>query len=95
MYRLYHDAEVCFVYLADIDPVPIYGEIHSSADQIQAFKESRWFSRGWTLQELIAPCKWLFLSNNWSLIHFLTDGNMEDSPGELIASLTGISIGVL
>lgn len=94
MYRWYCDAEVCFVYLADVHPAPIDGETHGSADQIQAFKGSRWFSRGWTLQELIAPRKRLFLSNDWSLIRFSTDRNEKYSPDELIASVTGISLGV-
>ncbi|KAN0084821.1 Heterokaryon incompatibility protein (HET) domain containing protein [Elaphomyces granulatus] len=95
MYRWYRDAEVCFVYLVDVDPLPIDGATHGSADQIRAFEGSRWFSRGWTLQELIAPRKRLFLSNDWSLIYFSTDGNEKDSPDELIASVTGISLAVL
>ncbi|OBZ69801.1 hypothetical protein A0H81_10547 [Grifola frondosa] len=30
------------------------------------FKDSRWFTRGWTLQELIAPRESVFLAQNWS-----------------------------
>ena len=60
MYRWYSDAEVCFTYIVDVDSVPIGGATYSSAAQIQAFKKSRWFSRGWTLQELIAPRKRVF-----------------------------------
>jgi hypothetical protein len=94
IYRWYRDAEVCFVYLVDVNPVSIDGQEHGSADQIQDFKGSSWFSRGWTLQELIAPRKRLFLSEDWSPIHFSTDGK-EDSPDEVIATVTGISLGVL
>jgi hypothetical protein len=44
MYRWYKAAAKCYVYLSDI-----------SVDRKQFFKNSRWFTRGWTLQELIAP----------------------------------------
>ncbi|KAH8748371.1 heterokaryon incompatibility protein-domain-containing protein [Hyaloscypha finlandica] len=91
MYRWYRDAEVCFAYIVDVDSVPIGGETYSSADQIQAFKKSRWFSRGWTLQELIAPRKRAFFSNDWSLIHFSIDKTEKDSLDELLASITGVS----
>jgi hypothetical protein len=42
MFRWYSNAAKCFVYWADVD-------IN------QPLEESRWFTRGWTLQELIAP----------------------------------------
>ena len=32
---------------------------------LSAFQSSRWFSRGWTLQELIAPKTLVFLSSEW------------------------------
>lgn len=46
VFAWYRDAHICFVYLADVDT-------RSNAYEI-AFGISRWFSRGWTLQELIA-----------------------------------------
>lgn len=46
MYRWYSNAEICFVYLADV-------EFTASWDS--AIRKSRWFTRGWTLQELLAP----------------------------------------
>jgi hypothetical protein len=47
MYRWYQQAEVCYAYLADVpsDTVNVGSE----------FSKSKWFTRGWTLQELIAP----------------------------------------
>ncbi|KAE8423525.1 ankyrin repeat-containing domain protein [Aspergillus pseudocaelatus] len=51
MYRWYQEAEVCYAYLADVP-------------SRKGFKESRWFTRGWTLQELIAPTKLIFLDEN-------------------------------
>jgi hypothetical protein len=62
MFRWYRKAAICYVYLADV----------WSKDQIDpsfkpweaAFKNSRWFTRGWTLQELIAPPLVEFFSLN-------------------------------
>lgn len=51
----YHEAEVCYVYLEDI---PIN----------RTFEEARWFSRGWTLQELLAPERFLFYDRLWGKI---------------------------
>ncbi len=48
MFRWYANAKVCYTYLVDVP---------SSLDPNDpvSFKSSRWFTRGWTLQELIAP----------------------------------------
>ncbi|KAK6819094.1 hypothetical protein RU639_008131 [Aspergillus parasiticus] len=75
MYRWYQEAEVCYAYLAD---VPSKG-----------FKESRWFTRGWTLQELIAPTKITFLDANWKGL-----GSKADLQ-QAISECTRILIGVL
>ncbi|KAF1968393.1 HET-domain-containing protein [Bimuria novae-zelandiae CBS 107.79] len=48
MFRSYKNAAACFVFLADV----------SSYDfrvDNRCFEKSRWFTRGWTLQELVAP----------------------------------------
>ena len=55
MYKWYKDADVCYAYLDDVDVQ------HFNTD----FKNSRWFTRGWTLQELIAPRKVDFYGVNW------------------------------
>ncbi|PIL28692.1 hypothetical protein GSI_08736 [Ganoderma sinense ZZ0214-1] len=70
MYRWYALSDVCYAYLADVPP----GEdIHS---RYSRFCSSRWFTRGWTLQELIAPISVEFLSADWAPIgskHTLAD----------------------
>ena len=48
MYRWYRRAEVCYAYLFDVPPL-------SPNLNKAMFKASQWFTRGWTLQELIAP----------------------------------------
>ncbi|KAK3351892.1 putative heterokaryon incompatibility protein [Neurospora tetraspora] len=51
MFHWYRSAVKCYVYLADVST-----HQHGDGPGWQpAFRESRWFSRGWTLQELIAP----------------------------------------
>jgi hypothetical protein len=47
MFRWYRDAAKCYVYLSDVND--------KNDDLSPSFQKSRWFTRGWTLQELIAP----------------------------------------
>jgi Heterokaryon incompatibility protein (HET) len=56
MYRYYQRAGICFAYLEDIPS----GEMAH-----QNFTASRWWTRGWTLQELIAPKEVIFYSSDW------------------------------
>ncbi|RDW91549.1 hypothetical protein BP5796_02714 [Coleophoma crateriformis] len=49
MFNWYRSAAVCIAYLGD---VPGDDDV---AGESSAFRKSRWFTRGWTLQELIAP----------------------------------------
>ncbi|THU95437.1 HET-domain-containing protein [Dendrothele bispora CBS 962.96] len=60
MYQYYEDAEVCYVYLSDVS-----GK-EDPRDPSSAFRVSRWFKRGWTLQELLAPSHVVFLDEDWA-----------------------------
>ncbi|KAH8586629.1 hypothetical protein B0O99DRAFT_665671 [Bisporella sp. PMI_857] len=53
MFRWYQDAARCYVYLSDVSK-PDTG-VDDQRAWGEAFRKSRWFTRGWTLQELIAP----------------------------------------
>ncbi|TGO56023.1 hypothetical protein BCON_0083g00150 [Botryotinia convoluta] len=53
MYRWYQNAARCYVYLSDVSKSDT--EVDDQRVWEEAFKKSRWFTRGWTLQELIAP----------------------------------------
>jgi hypothetical protein len=58
-------ATVCYAYLSDnaIDSeFGLYGVVPPS------FARSRWFTRGWTLQELIAPKEVIFYTRRWKRI---------------------------
>jgi Heterokaryon incompatibility protein (HET) len=59
MYRWYKEAQVCYAFLAD---VPIEEDLQYLNSSIA---KSRWFTRGWTLQELIAPSNIVFYGENW------------------------------
>ena len=59
MYRWYQDCTICYAYLADV-PNNASPEIRN-----QKFRESRWFTRGWTLQELIGPLNLEFYGDQW------------------------------
>lgn len=54
MFRWYHNAQRCYVYLADVS-LRTKDQPSRTVDWQSAFRNSRWFTRGWTLQELIAP----------------------------------------
>ncbi|KAJ4157456.1 hypothetical protein NW754_009099 [Fusarium falciforme] len=52
MYHWYQEATVCYAFLADVS-------------DLAGLPKSKWFTRGWTLQELIAPSSMIFLSQTW------------------------------
>ncbi|KAI1791161.1 hypothetical protein LXA43DRAFT_1061568 [Ganoderma leucocontextum] len=59
MFRYYSLAGVCYAFLHDVPTGCVVSERDSE------FRRSRWHERGWTLQELIAPEKVVFLSEDW------------------------------
>ncbi|RFU24403.1 hypothetical protein B7463_g11936, partial [Scytalidium lignicola] len=62
MYNWYQKASTCYVYLSDVPA----GQDLSATDS--KFRDSRWFTRGWTLQELLAPSRLIFYNQNWGII---------------------------
>ncbi|KAL9625173.1 MAG: hypothetical protein Q9160_000575 [Pyrenula sp. 1 TL-2023] len=62
MFSWYKESQVCYTFLPDVcgrgRPCP--GK--------RSFKESEWFTRGWTLQELLAPPNLQFFDHHWRLI---------------------------
>ncbi|KAE9378532.1 HET-domain-containing protein [Stipitochalara longipes BDJ] len=49
MFRWYREADVCYAFLDDVC------SSENPAEASSSFRRSRWFTRGWTLQELLAP----------------------------------------
>ncbi|KAF5642688.1 beta transducin [Fusarium sp. NRRL 52700] len=86
MYKWYQKATVCYAYLQDVTT-----ETCTSADvfHITEFGRSRWFTRGWTLQELIAPQIVELCCKEWTVI------GTKKSLASSIESVTGIPTTVL
>lgn len=69
MFRWYKDAAVCYVFLTDVSTVKRKVDNESSlASWEPAFRVSRWFTRGWTLQELLAPRNINFFSREGKML---------------------------
>ncbi|KAL4077968.1 heterokaryon incompatibility protein-domain-containing protein [Scleroderma citrinum] len=84
MYAWYKKASTCYGYLDDVlnskgDPTGEHSEFH----------RSEWFTRGWTLQELLAPKSVLFFSADWKMI------GSKASLATTVAKITGVHKDVL
>jgi hypothetical protein len=94
MFQWYKEARVCYAYLADVhdstEREPFlssreqFADVHHDSNYREQFSSSRWFTRGWTLQELLAPSSVVFYASNWDHI-----GGYRELVDE-IASVTGI-----
>jgi hypothetical protein len=84
MFVFYQRAAVCYAYLSDVqaDRSNTYGLERELA-------QSKWFTRGWTLQELLAPNNMQFFNSRWELIG--TKTSLKAS----LSKITGISPGIL
>ncbi|PMD20393.1 HET-domain-containing protein, partial [Hyaloscypha hepaticicola] len=59
MFQWYQNAEECYVFLSDLP---------SETSAEEGFLKCKWFTRGWTLQELIAPKQVLFYNQAWKYV---------------------------
>jgi len=84
MYTWYANAEVCYTYLSDVS------ELAAIYDAGSEFARSRWFTRGWTLQELLAPSILIFFSTAWIKI-----GEKSATMSILLSTITGIDEEIL
>lgn len=69
MYKWYRGSQMCYVYFSDVAKQDSW---EATADLM---RKARWFTRGWTLQELLAPwhikfydCDWNFLGGRWTRV---------------------------
>ncbi|KAJ8106602.1 hypothetical protein OPT61_g9427 [Boeremia exigua] len=94
MYRWYQLARVCYVFLEDVEmPAsgvcvrdPLLGPEDSLQEQLA---HARWFTRGWTLQELLAPRHNHFYDKNWQCL------GTKETLQPVLASITGIDAAYL
>ncbi|KAH7379959.1 heterokaryon incompatibility protein-domain-containing protein, partial [Cadophora sp. MPI-SDFR-AT-0126] len=80
MFVWYQNAEICYAYLSDVvDPI-----VNTVNWPPLAIRNSKWFTRGWTLQELLAPRSLRFFSGGWA------DLGLREERWALISEITGI-----
>ncbi|RDW69390.1 hypothetical protein BP6252_08410 [Coleophoma cylindrospora] len=92
MFRWYCKAVKCYVLLSDVSRPA--SDLDENSPQLSwecelTFRKSRWFTRGWTLQELIAPLSVDFFSKDWELL-----GNKTTLERQ-ICEITGIPVKAL
>jgi Heterokaryon incompatibility protein (HET) len=87
MFRWYQNAARCYVYLWDVSIRTQDGQSHIEWES--AFRNSLWFTRGWTLQELLAPKIVVFYSRDHIRLGDRT------SLKQQITKITGIAIEAL
>ncbi|KAF5007522.1 hypothetical protein FDECE_6169 [Fusarium decemcellulare] len=81
MFRWYQEAVLCYAFLSDVVP----SENEGGLTAMRQMTASKWFTRGWTLQELIAPQSLSFYSKEWIFVASRNDVAKD------IESVTGIS----
>ena len=79
MFPWYSGSEICYTYLADYD----------ASNPDANMSESRWFTRGWTLQELIAPAQVRFYDKSWNSF------GTKDILSRQLSLITGIGLEIL
>ncbi|TRX88404.1 hypothetical protein FHL15_010717 [Xylaria flabelliformis] len=89
MFRWYESAHTCYTFLSDVEARQKPDDHEPDQAWVTTFSNSRWFTRGWTLQELIAPRNLIFYSSQWSRV-----GTKQDL-APYIAQSTGIPINTL
>ncbi|KAK4225299.1 heterokaryon incompatibility protein-domain-containing protein [Podospora fimiseda] len=83
MFAWYKRSKICYAYLVDVE------DDEDGEAQKSNFEKSRWFTRGWTLQELLAPTAVQFFSKSWNYLG--TRGSLKI----FIETITGIPANIL
>ncbi|KAH8687933.1 heterokaryon incompatibility protein-domain-containing protein, partial [Tricladium varicosporioides] len=78
MFQWYRRASICYTYLSDVSAN------ENPRDSTSKFFLSRWFERGWTLQELLAPKKLCFYNSEWCYLGTKSEMSV------IIEKITGI-----
>ena len=90
MFRWYRGAAKCYVFLKDVSTAKRKADSDSFESAWESsFRMSRWFTRGWTLQELLAPRVVEFYSREGRLIGDLLELK------QLVHDITGLPVRAL
>ena len=85
MFRWYQESQVCYVFPSDVNEVR--RDDHNGIES--TLRSSAWLTRGWTLQELLAPRDVVFFAADWAKI-----GRKQDM-AELLSEITKIDVDFL
>jgi hypothetical protein len=88
MFLWYSKAQICYAYLNDVPNIKGNDESSAAFDE-KCLRESRWFTRGWTLQELLAPYFLTFYNRDWREI------GTKRSLSRVVTSITGVRYEIL
>ncbi|GIZ42950.1 hypothetical protein CKM354_000619700 [Cercospora kikuchii] len=79
MWNWYWNAEICYAYLDDVTTsapnteIGRHEEVSSLGELRSQVESSKWFTRGWTLQELLAPEQLIFVNRDWQIFGLKRD----------------------
>jgi hypothetical protein len=76
MFDWYARSKLCFAFLVDVP---------SNDGPLDNISHSRWWTRGWTLQELVAPSRLIFYAADWTLL-----GDRDGELVGMVSETTGI-----
>lgn len=92
MFSWYNGSKICYAYLEDVygqTGTGLYRRLFNEASLHFEIRRSKWFTRGWTLQELIASQRITFFNERWSTL------GDKKSLSTLISEITAIPKNVL
>ncbi|KAF9472274.1 hypothetical protein BDN70DRAFT_818885, partial [Pholiota conissans] len=78
MYKWYHNSSICITYLAE-------------SSSVTDIANDSWFTRGWTLQELLAPHTLKFYDRNWNQLTSASNDKRHEGVLEQIKFATSIT----
>jgi hypothetical protein len=84
MFKWYANAHLCYVYLEDTA---------NQREALDLLETCRWFTRGWTLQELVAPERIMFYARDWSYLGQKSTHDRDFTTR--LSKITGIDVDVL
>ncbi|KAK5954961.1 maturation of 5S rRNA [Knufia fluminis] len=83
MFNWYKSARICYVYMEDVG-ITLDGDV-----LIEVISKSRWFTRGWTLQELLAPQSVSFYDAEWNAL------GSKHELSRMVAQSSGVDVDLL
>ncbi|KAI1406034.1 heterokaryon incompatibility protein-domain-containing protein [Hypoxylon fuscum] len=89
MFKWYRDAKICITYLCDVRRSTNDLSVSRIFESIDSGGYSIWFTRGWTLQEMLAPPEMQFYDMNWKCI------GTKAELAEVLQRVTGIDAAYL